>query len=308
MALTSLWMMNELARGAVSLPFTGGFIVLAIVILGGWWMSRSGTMVMPFLLRRGVNLEATRGIVPPIVWLVAHIDSKSQIVPMFVRIVGVVICSASWGTMLILRLLSSVGRFPIPISLYLILVLLSMIGSIPLVLSFIGNRGTGALDNASGVATILGALDYIDQAIPLGILISSAEELGLAGARAWVKGRPRAVAINCDSIDDTGGLLCMLSRGGRRSLAMTLRRASKRAGVHPIISGTIPGVLVDAIAFSEAGWSALTVSRGGWSSLARIHTRRDTLEGMIGTGIPESARFVAALVGSIIAEGVGDTE
>ena len=45
----------------------------------------------------------------------------------------------------------------------------------------------------------------------MGVLLTSAEELGLAGARAWVHawaqdGRAPGVALNCDGVDDRGTL------------------------------------------------------------------------------------------------------
>jgi hypothetical protein len=66
-----------------------------------------------------------------------------------------------------------------------------------------------------------------------------------------------------------------------------------------------PGVLMDAVAFDAAGWAALTVSRGTWGSLARVHTRRDTLARLTGEGVPEAAGVLARLA-RLMAADAGD--
>ncbi|HEY8311817.1 MAG TPA: hypothetical protein VIG47_14740, partial [Gemmatimonadaceae bacterium] len=53
---------------------------------------------------------------------------------------------------------------------------------------------------------------------------------------------------------------------------------------------------------SDRGWVACTVSMGSLSSLARIHTGRDTLADLSGKGVTEVAAIVAALVGVVIEE------
>jgi len=62
------------------------------------------------------------------------------------------------------------------------------------------------------------------------------------------------------------------------------------------VRGIIPGVLVDSIAFSDAGWDSLTLSRGNMATLARVHTSSDTRERLNGTGIAMAAYLLAATV------------
>jgi hypothetical protein len=55
----------------------------------------------------------------------------------------------------------------------------------------------------------------------------------------------------------------------------------------------IPGVLVDGLAFADAGWEVVTLSRGSVDTLRRIHTRRDDLARLRGEGVAVAARVLA---------------
>ena len=75
-------------------------------------------------------------------------------------------------------------------------------------LSVVGSRSAGALDNASGVATVLETAASLSGALPIGVLITDAEELSLGGARAWARSRTPGVALNCDKMA-VNGANCM---------------------------------------------------------------------------------------------------
>lgn len=251
---------------------------------------------MPFLRQSAINLEATRGTKPR-VWLVAHIDSKSQPVSTAVRTVGVLLFTAAMIALLFLR--------PIPPrGLVWMVVACSIAGGGILVRSVVGTRSDGAADNASGVAAVLEAAALVHTGRSFGVLITDAEELALAGARAWVAGRKPGIAINCDTIDDASTSLgaspgrLVVMRYGRRSDEL-IRQASSAARAEDPRSTVIrplPGVLTDSVAFRDAGWHTVTLSRGTLRTLNRIHTARDTLSSMQGTGIATAARVLARLV------------
>jgi hypothetical protein len=57
----------------------------------------------------------------------------------------------------------------------------------------------------------------------------------------------------------------------------------------------IPGILADSMAFADRGIEAVTLSRGGISTLARIHTRRDNIIALTGAGVAEASALLAAL-------------
>jgi hypothetical protein len=253
------------------LVLIGGALLLAI---GGRWLAQRGVLGLPLRRRKGVNLEARRGASDPSLWLVAHIDSKSQPIPLLLRAAGILLVAVAWiGALLWTTEWLYVG----------------LIGSLPIIASTVGRRSAGAVDNASGVATVLTAASLLPSELPVGVLITDAEELGLAGARAWCSNRVPGVVLNCDGVDDTGPLTLMWTRPRARRL-----ESAFGAGVRVI--PLVPGVLVDGLAFSDAGWEAITLSRGTLGTLRRIHTREDDLEHMKGIGVAHAARELARAV------------
>ncbi|MEO8194016.1 MAG: M28 family peptidase, partial [Gemmatimonadales bacterium] len=175
--------------------------------------------------------------------------------------------------------------------------LFAAVASIPVILCFIGNKSRGALDNASGVASVLLAAEMLSPGVNVGVLITSAEELGLAGARAFAAtGREKGIAINCDTIDDSGVFICMTRGVMSPSTAQAVDSAARRVAIRMRRRGMIPGILADNVAFTDAGWESFTVSRGNPGTLARVHTSRDTAANMKGTGLATAARLMAATV------------
>lgn len=305
------------ARGRPGLALvllSGGAAVLA---LAGVWIGRLGTRRVRWRRHESVNLVATRRgmnvhaenvhaeTLPGAdvhVWLVAHLDSKSQPVPMVARVSGVVAsigCAIVAGGLLTAELLT--GRAIVSAAGWGVLGILGIAAAAPIVATTVGSASDGALDNASGVAAVLGAAELLAAESPeIGVLLTSAEELGMAGAHAWAEawahsGRAPAVALNCDGVDDAGPLTVL--RGARLTLAVTraLDVASGRIAAPVRVRRIPPGLLVDAVALAAAGWGAITVSKGTWGTLTRVHTRRDTLARLRGDGVAEAAEFLAEL-------------
>ncbi|HTR77014.1 MAG TPA: M28 family peptidase [Gemmatimonadaceae bacterium] len=290
-------------------------IAVAALALGGAGlafaaraMGRSGVLGLPVMRRRGVNLEAVRDGAAPGLWLVAHIDSKWQPVPMLLRSAGaalLVTCSGGALTLGLEQWAGAVGPGP-----WKWLGLLSAVASLPLLLSLVGGRNRGAVDNASGVATVLTTVELLGPTASVGVLITDAEELALAGARAWCADRRTGpgVALNCDTVDDDGTLTIMRVGGDRTRresseatprvprLVEALRSAAAADGQSARVIPLLPGVLTDSVAFAAAGWTTVTVSRGTMRTLGRIHTMRDGLAGLSGAGSAPVARVLARAV------------
>jgi Zn-dependent M28 family amino/carboxypeptidase len=169
----------------------------------------------------------------------------------------------------------------------------AVVGSIPLLLSFVGAGTHGTLDNASGVATVLAAAELLAADASVGILITDAEELALAGARAWSVGRQPRIALNCDSVDDDGPLVVMHNAPAPERLLLAMAGVAREAGEPLRTMRLIPGILTDHVALASAGWTTLTLSRGTARTLRRIHTSHDTLATMRGDGIAGAARVLA---------------
>jgi hypothetical protein len=177
----------------------------------------------------------------------------------------------------------------------------AIVGAAPVVASIVGRHSPGAVDNASGVATVLAATEC-SPGLAVGVLITDAEELGLAGARAWCASRNResVPVLNCDGVDDFGVLTLMWTRPRSPLLEHVVRRAADASMQEMRLLPLIPGVLVDSLAFSDAGWEVVTLSRGSVATLRRIHTPSDNLDRVRGAGIASTARVLATAARLIV--------
>jgi hypothetical protein len=273
-----------------------GAALMTALFLASGDARRRWTRVFPFQRSRSVNLQAIRG--EPRVWLIAHLDTKSQSVPMLWRIASTV---ALWAVTLVavgVLLLSVFGDINAHTQ-WLWIEIAIVLAALPAVFCWVGDRSPGAVDNASGVAAVLIAAASA-QSHDLGVLITSGEELGLAGAHQWAHsfhGRPSVV--NCDTIDDAGSWRCMYTGSRPDRLVRAAETSAGRMGLKLRIGRLIPGVLTDGVAFADKGFPAITLSRGTLATLARIHTRRDNLPSLHGKGIEEGARLLLAIAKEI---------
>lgn len=115
----------------------------------------------------------------------------------------------------------------------------------------------------------------------------------MAGARAFTESRRPAMAINVDGVDDRGSTICMY-HGRAARVRVGVARAARAIGMRVREQPTIPGLLTDGVALGEAGWSAVTLSRGGLATLWRIHRAADTADRLSGVGMHEVARLAAS--------------
>jgi hypothetical protein len=302
--------------GRFATPIGGGWLAAAIVLgaalgLSGAAGAALGTLVggaamvaafarammgdavitLPYLRGWSENLVATWGSETPKVWLVAHLDSKSQPVPTLARVAGIVLLAAALVVALAaagLQLAALPHRMA-----WWSAVVLALFGAPPVLASVVGARSMGALDNASGVAAVLAAAVSVRPETMFGVLLPSAEELGLAGARAWARDAKRGTALNCDGVDDAGELTIMYSGAAPTPLIQTLEAIAPR----PLRVRRMPlGLLTDSVALADRGWSTVTVSRGSLASLRRVHTAADSLATLRGDGIDDVAVLLARAV------------
>lgn len=278
-------------RGA---PRGAGIVLvlgLAALALFAWRLLGDGVLDLPWHRARAENLVARRGTVPPRVWLVAHLDTKSQPMPTKTRMLGI--------ALLALAILLAIAILGLTLATgsprtnpWLLCVGLAVVGGGVMVASVVRNDSPGAVDNASGVAAVLSAAARLDGSAAVGVLLPSAEELGLAGARAWIRahGAERAIVLNCDGVDDQGELTVMYTRSLPAPIVNALRDA---ASSEVRVRRMPPGLLLDSVAFADAGWSAATVSHGSMRTLARVHTPSDSLDLLRGHSIEPVAIVLA---------------
>ncbi len=290
--LCAAW--QGLARGSAAGALLALVIGIGLLMAFALAMLGNGVLELPMLRSSSENVVATRGSSTPRVWLVAHTDSKSQPVPSLVRVAGVTLLTVA----LLLALLAAglqLAALPSRMAWWLA-VLAGVLGAVPVMASIVGARSPGALDNASGVATVLRAAELLDRRAAVGVLLPSAEELGLAGARAWARARAQdgvhaaGVALNCDGVDDEGELTIMHGAKPPADIIAAIQRVSPRP---PRVRRMPLGLLTDSVALADAGWRTVTVSRGSFASLRRVHTPDDSLARLRGAGVDETAAVLA---------------
>jgi hypothetical protein len=284
------------SQGQRWIPLAICVLTIAVLVPVWRWLATRGVLEMPLMRQKGINLVATRLGALPRVWLCAHLDTKSQPVPSLLRMIGAILLGIGFAATLGLSALAAAGFAMHPV-VWAAFALMTLAGAVPVVLSVVGNRSPGALDNASGVATVIAAARAVPNDSDIGVLITDAEELGLAGAHAWARSRGGGVGgvvLNCDGVDDGGANVVMYSGARPEAIARAVQKAIKEAQTPAQLRRMAFGLLTDSVAFTAAGLDSVTFSRGGYASLARVHSRRDNLEHLRGTGIAEVASLMAA--------------
>ena len=299
-------------HGALSALAVGAAMLVALMFASTdakrRWIGR-----FPLERARSTNLEARRG--DPRVWLVAHLDSKSQTVPILVRIASSVLLAFVTVLSLIVLLMSLVG-VSFPEMTWHGIALAAVLGALPSVLCFVQNQSNGAVDNASGVVAALLASHSGLAPHDLGVVITSGEELGLAGARAWafsalpfpaehlsafpsssaqLSAKPEISILNCDTVDEAGQWRCMYTGTRPDRITAAAETIAGALGVQVRVGRLIPGILADSMVFADRGLKAVTVARGTLKTLARIHTRRDNSNTLTGNGAAEASAILSAL-------------
>jgi hypothetical protein len=252
--------------------------MLAVVTLsaglGMGWSSMGGDA------REDANLVATRGGRVRW-WIVAHYDTKAQYHSMAGRLVAVWVSLLASVTMSVLVLL----RLWAPLPLWL------MAGGTALAIAagFLASRSRlaggspGARDNGTGLLAALVAAESVHDP-SIGILVTGAEEFGLIGSRYFAqRSRERlegSEVINFDTIDDQGAWRIVVHDRNAAELAETAASRLQSPAV-PVRRHTLPaGIFVDSLPLAKAGAVAITIARLDWSTLKKIHTTRDHLEGL----------------------------
>lgn len=281
---------------------TGAMALLGCAAIGmgaffGWCAGR-GVLDLPYNRARAINLVGTRGT--PTVWLMAHLDTKSQPVSMAARVIGIAGSALVWMAAAGYAVAGVFGFLPPEWRAFgwPTIGIAGVAAGMPVAASIVGRDSHGAFDNASGVATLLVVASTIPARQSLGVVITSAEELGLAGARAWVRERQPEFTINFDGLDDAGTLTAMRTWFST-PVAGAFRRAASAAGVAHRVIRLIPGLLTDAVALDDVGRKSITVSHGSFGSLARVHRPSDTAERITGSGIARAARVARGMIAEL---------
>ena len=210
-------------------------------------------------------------------WLVAHSDAKGQPLSMLARLGAAA-----------LLVLGIAGVFVTPW-----LGLAAVAGFALLVSNRVTDRSPGAVDNATGLLTVLATMDHLPADAPVGVIFTDAEELGLLGARALVRERPQLLAgttvINFDGIDDHGPARVLRHKAGPISVALAHALGTNPRRLFPVI--------VDGRVLAQAAGECVTIMKGNWQTAAVVHRPSDAPERLTLEGVKQVASAVARVLG-----------
>ncbi|MEW5806852.1 MAG: M28 family peptidase [Acidobacteriota bacterium] len=223
----------------------------------------------------------------------AHYDSKSQIVPIMLRIAGtIVFLLLSFVTAALVILAASAAPFAGKKSI-LYTLSIACLFALPGILNFSRNRSPGAIDNASGVALLLELARVISEnhrkGMPAFTFVATAvEEEGLIGSLHFIKkfgsrfDRRTTSFINFDGAGAPGRIILMDRYGippvkTGKTLSGRFMNIAGELGIDLHQGYLPPGAGVDTLPISYRGFEAITFSSGKLSrAILSIHTPGDT--------------------------------
>jgi hypothetical protein len=252
--------------------------VLGLAALAGIAAAVVMGAALPGETREDANLIATRGGAAPRRWLVAHLDTKAQQQSMAGRLVAVW-CVLAAVVGLVGAAVARLVAGPLGGA------AAGGVAALAILAGFLAGRGKlagqspGARDNASGLLAVLTAAERNSSA-DLGILITSAEEFGMVGARIFARLDREMVAgtevVNCDTLDQSGTLYVVTHDARADGLVRKMVESLGLLGLQVRARRLPLGILVDSLPLARAGAAAITLGRLDWATLRRIHTPRDT--------------------------------
>lgn len=209
-------------------------------------------------------------------WLVAHSDSKGQPLSMLARLGA--------AALVIVGALGALVALPMGAA--------ALAGLALLALNRITDRSPGAVDNATGLLTVIATLDQLPADAPVGVIFPDAEELGLLGARALVRERAQLVGstavINFDGIDDTGPVRVLRHKAGPVGDRLARALGTKARAFFPVI--------VDGRVLAEAAGECVTIMKGNWRTAAVVHRPSDRPERLTLEGVSQVAAAVVRVL------------
>lgn len=251
----------------------------------------------------------------PHLYLVAHYDSKSQRMPLVVRITLFMVAIIAGLILVALTL------FGVSSALYLPIGLLTLAAAFPLLFLDVGNDSPGAIDNASSVGLVLHLAEVLAQRtdwqdkLHLTILIPSAEELTLMGSVAYVTAHEQTLreqdrsggvyVLNFDGVGVDGDLYYVgrSQRSGysdRISLLARVQSACTELNL-PLKRFGFAGALFDHIPFAQRGCDAISLIAVGRASRS-VHTPADSIDKLHVRGFDQAGRVALRVIDQISGE------
>ena len=237
--------------------------------------------------------NANRDNNTPVFLFIAHYDSKSQVLPIAVRIVAYGIAIVGLIALTIVMLVKVIALIWFPNYIVWGIAGITSFCLLLLQINLTENRSPGGFDNASGVGVMLEVARVMmarDEKKNVTFLATGAEEYGMCGALRYIQAhadeydRENTYVINLDGLG-VGNGVNLVTRYGipptrtTRTLRNLFRTSSEALGIR-ISERYLPiGVGLDSIPIASRGFETVTLTASGVGSVAlKIHSKQDQSE------------------------------
>ena len=247
----------------------------------------------------------------PAFLFVAHYDSKSQVLPIAVRIVAYGIAIVGLIALTIVMLVKVVALIWLPNYIVWGIAGITSFCLLLLQINLTENRSPGGFDNASGVGVMLEVARVImarGEKKNVTFLATGAEEYGMCGALRYIQthadtyDRENTYVINLDGLG-VGNGVNLVTRYGipptrtTRTLRNLFRTSSEALGI-AVSERYLPiGVGLDSIPIASRGFETVTLTARGVGGVAlKIHSKQDRSELLNAESLQEVGELIVNVI------------
>ena len=286
---------------ALAGPISRSIATYAVRIVGQP-MSKLATIVLNRVGTRyaAANLIATLpdnvDSTLPHLYLMAHYDSKSQYMPLAIRIGLFVIAVPSSLLVALLALLN------LSLPIMTVLGVIALLAGLPLLFLDVGNNSPGAIDNASGVGLVLHLAECLSQSsdwrdrLCMSIVFTSAEEEHLQR-----ESQAGLYILNFDGVGVDGELQWVGAASTR--LAELILQSSQELHLQ-IRRFRLIGALFDHVPLARRGFDAVSLIAVGRASRS-VHRPADAIGQLHARGFDQAGRVTLNLIERLSSRRVG---
>ena len=291
----------------LSVPWLGGrfpisvcfacALSLTIAMFFTQWQKRLEGLYNVGKKHRTENIVAKNGAKQddntPAFLFVAHYDSKSQVLPIAVRMVAYGIAIVGLIALTLVMLVKVIALIWLPNYIVWSIAGITSFCLLLLQINLTENRSPGGFDNASGVGVMLEVARVMmarGEKKSVTFLATGAEEYGMCGALRYIQAhadeydRENTYVINLDGLG-VGKGVNLITRYGipptrtTRTLGNLFRISSEALGIR-VSERYLPiGVGLDSIPIASRGFETVTLTARGVGSVAlKIHSKQDQSE------------------------------
>ena len=247
----------------------------------------------------------------PAFLFLAHYDSKSQVLPIAVRMMAYGIAIVGLMALTLVMLVRVIDLIWLPNYIIWGIVGITIFCLLLLQINLTENHSPGAFDNASGVGVMLEVARVVmgrGEKKSITFLATGAEEYGMCGALRYIQAhadtynRENTYVINLDGLG-VGNGVNLITRYGipptrtTRTLGNLFRTSSESLGIR-VSERYLPiGVGLDSIPIASRGFETVTLTARGVGSVAlKIHSKQDQIELLNAESLQEVGELIIDVI------------